>query len=110
MGLHDIPPLFEGITRLHSYYITFLVFLVILTIISKIIHSSTGLAFVALRDSREFATALGVNEYKEKIKVFALVSFLTGIVGWNHLREQLAAATCPPMWYRHRRPPQANPG
>jgi len=81
MGLHDIPPLFEGITRLHSYYITFVVFLAMLTIIYKIIHSRTGLAFVALRDSREFAIALGVNEYKEKIKVFALVSFLTGITG-----------------------------
>jgi branched-chain amino acid transport system permease protein len=81
MGLHDIPPLFEGITRVQSYYITFIVFLVILTIIYKIINSLSGLAFVALRDSKEFATALGVNEYKEKIKVFALVSFLTGITG-----------------------------
>ena len=81
MGLHDIPPLFEGITRIHSYYITFVVFLVILTIVYKIINSSTGLAFVALRDSKDFASALGVNEYKEKIKVFAMVSFLTGITG-----------------------------
>jgi branched-chain amino acid transport system permease protein len=81
MGLHDIPPLFDGITRTHSYYITFAVFLVILAIIHKIINSSTGLAFVALRDSKDFAAALGVNEYKEKIKVFALVSFLTGITG-----------------------------
>jgi len=81
MGLHDIPPLFEGITRIHSYYINFVLFLVILTIIYKIIHSSTGLAFVALRDSKDFAKALGVNEYKEKIKVFAYVSFLTGITG-----------------------------
>ena len=36
---------------------------------------------MALRDSREFATALGVNEYKEKIKVFAISAFLTGIAG-----------------------------
>ena len=35
----------------------------------------------AIRSYYEFATALGVNEYKEKIKVFALVSFLTGITG-----------------------------
>jgi branched-chain amino acid transport system permease protein len=81
MGLHDIPPLFEGITRMQSYYITFVLFLFILTIIYNVIHSLTGLAFVALRDSKDFATALGVNEYKEKIKVFALVSFLTGITG-----------------------------
>jgi branched-chain amino acid transport system permease protein len=81
MGLHDIPPLLDGITRTQSYYINFALFLVMLIIIYKVIHSSTGLAFVALRDSREFATALGVNEYKEKIKVFALTSLLTGITG-----------------------------
>jgi branched-chain amino acid transport system permease protein len=81
MGLHDIPPLFEGITRMQSYYITFIVFLLMLAIIYKTINSSTGLAFVALRDSADFAKALGVNEYKEKIKVFAMVSFLTGVAG-----------------------------
>jgi len=81
MGLHDIPPLFEGITRTQSYYINFVLFLVVLSIIYKVINSSTGLAFVALRDSKNFAKALGINEYKEKIKVFALVSFLTGVTG-----------------------------
>jgi len=81
MGLHDIPPLFEGITRTQAYYIIFAVFLVVLTVIYRVIHSSTGLAFVALRDAKDFAKALGVNEYAEKIKVFALTSFLTGITG-----------------------------
>ncbi len=81
MGLHDVPPLFEGITRVQAYYINFGLFLAMLTVIHRTIHSTTGLAFVALRDSKEFASALGVNEYKEKIKVFALVSFLTGIAG-----------------------------
>jgi len=81
MGLHDIPPLFEGITRFQSYYINFALFLVMLTIIYRTIRSSTGLAFVALRDARDLAKALGVSEYKEKLKVFALVSFLTGITG-----------------------------
>ncbi len=81
MGLHDIPPLFTGMERIHAYYITFAVFLIILFVIYRIIHSSTGLAFVALRDSKELATALGVNEYKEKLKVFAISAFLTGIAG-----------------------------
>ena len=81
MGLHDIPPFFEGITRVGSYYVTFVFFLVMLAVIFKTIHSSTGLAFVALRDSKEFATSLGVSEYKEKLKVFALVSFMTGLAG-----------------------------
>ena len=81
MGLHDVPPLFEGITRVQSYYITFGVFLAVLFVIHRTIHSSTGLAFMALRDAPEFAKSLGINEYKEKIKVFALTSFLTGLTG-----------------------------
>jgi branched-chain amino acid transport system permease protein len=81
MGLHDIPPLFPGMERIHAYYIIFAVFLVILFVIYRIIHSSSGLAFMALRDSRDFATSLGVSEYKEKLKVFAMSAFLTGIAG-----------------------------
>ena len=81
MGLHDIPPFFENITRFQAYYIVFAFFLVMMVAIYKIIYSSTGLAFVALRDSKEFARSLGVNEYYEKIKVFALVSFMTGLAG-----------------------------
>jgi branched-chain amino acid transport system permease protein len=66
---------------IHSYYINFGLFLGMLIVIYKTINSSTGLAFVALRDSRELATASGVSEYREKLKVFALSSFLTGIAG-----------------------------
>jgi len=36
---------------------------------------------MALRDSKDLATSLGVNEFKEKLKVFAISSFLTGIAG-----------------------------
>ena len=81
MGLHDIPPFFEGITRVQAYYIVFLFFLLMHAVIWWIIRSSTGLAFVALQDSKAFATSLGVSEYREKIKVFAMVPFLTGVAG-----------------------------
>jgi branched-chain amino acid transport system permease protein len=81
MGLHDIPPFFEGVTRTQAYYIVFAFSIAMHGVIWWIIRSSTGLAFVALRDSREFATALGVSEYSEKIKVFAIVSFMTGLSG-----------------------------
>jgi len=80
-GLRGIPPLFDGITPIQSFYINFALFLGILTLNYRIIRSSSGLAFMALRDSVELATALGVNEYKEKLKVFALSSFMTGIAG-----------------------------
>ena len=81
MGLHDIPPFFPDITRIQAYYIVFCFFLCIHGVIYWITRSSTGLALVAMRDSKEFAAALGVNEYKEKIKVFAMVSFMTGLSG-----------------------------
>ncbi len=81
MGLTDIPPLFEGITPLHSYYINFICFIILSLIVYWIIHSRTGLAFVALRDSYEMATSLGINEYYEKLKVFALSSLMTGFAG-----------------------------
>ncbi len=80
-GLSEIPPLFEGITPMISYYINYCFFLVALIIVYKTIQSSNGLAFMALRDSRDFATALGINEYREKLKVFTLTSFLTGLSG-----------------------------
>ena len=81
VGLQNIPPLFEGMSAIHAYYINFGMFLGMLIAIYRTINSSSGLAFVALRDSWELATASGVSEYREKLKVFALSSFLTGIVG-----------------------------
>lgn len=81
MGLPEVPPLYETITPLQSYYINFAVFLVLLAIVYWIIHSKSGLAFMALRDAYEMAAALGVNEYREKLKVFAISSFMTGIAG-----------------------------
>jgi branched-chain amino acid transport system permease protein len=80
-GLSRIPKLYAGVERIHAYYIIFAAFLIILFAIHRIIHSKTGMAFMALRDSKELATALGVNEYKEKLKVFAISAFFTGIAG-----------------------------
>lgn len=81
MGLHVIPPLIKGMEKIHAYYICFVVFLINLWIIYRVINSSTGLAFVALRDSENFAYCLGIDKYRERLKVFALSSLLTGIAG-----------------------------
>lgn len=80
-GFHDIPPLWNNISRVHYYYVGFAIFLISLFIIYKIVNSSTGKAFIALRDSRDFALSLGINEYKERLKVFALSSFFAGLAG-----------------------------
>jgi branched-chain amino acid transport system permease protein len=47
----------------------------------KVIHSSWGLAFSAVRDSEPFAKSLGVDDFRYKLIVFGLSAFLTGIAG-----------------------------
>ncbi len=81
MGLHDIPPFFPGAQKIHTYYLCLAAFLLIEFILYRVVRSRTGLAFVALRDAEAFATSLGVSFYRERLKVFALSSFLTGIAG-----------------------------
>lgn len=81
MGLHEIPPFFPGMEKVHAYYICFLFFLIAMLILYKVIHSKSGLAFVAMRDSENLANTLGINRYQERIKVFAISSFMTGIAG-----------------------------
>ncbi len=81
MGLHEIPGFIPNMEKIHAYYICFVFFLIAMYIVYRTIHSNTGLAFMALRDSENFATTLGVNRFKERIKVFAISSFLTGLAG-----------------------------
>jgi branched-chain amino acid transport system permease protein len=47
----------------------------------RIIHSKTGLAFVALRDSSDFAESLGVNRERGVMQVFIISAFITGFMG-----------------------------
>lgn len=84
-----------GMERIHAYYLIFAVFLVILVIIHRIVHSNTGLAFQAMRDDEELALSLGVNLYFEKIKVFAVCSFFTGVMGgvYVHYLSSISPAT-----------------
>ena len=81
MGLHSIPPFWSGVERVHIYYICFAVFIVFHLIIYLVVTSSTGKAFVALREAEDFAASLGISRFKERMKVFALSSLLTGTAG-----------------------------
>lgn len=83
-GLTMIPPLYLGgytFDRLGWYYAGFAIFLLFLFVIYKVINSRVGLAFVALRDAEPLAKSLGVNEYKYKLIVFGISSFITGVMG-----------------------------
>lgn len=63
------------------FYTAMVLSFVSLFLIFKIIHSSWGLAFIAVRDSEPFAKSLGINEFKYKLLVFGISAGLTGMIG-----------------------------
>lgn len=86
-GLFGFPPLQLGQYILtnrapfSSYYIILGISILLLFIIYRVINSPIGLAFVALRDSESFTKSLGVNEYRYKLIVFGISSFIAGLMG-----------------------------
>mgnify|MGYP005841558131 CR=1 FL=1 len=86
-GLLTIEPMtifgytFTTASPVPYFYLFFLVAVVCSVIILLVIRSHWGTAFLALKDSQEFATCLGVSAFKYNLMVFALTSFLTGMMG-----------------------------
>jgi len=86
-GLLTIPPLslfgytFSSAHLVPTFYLTLALSLACALVIMLVIKSYWGTAFLALKDSQDFAMSLGVNAFKYKLMVFALTSFLTGIIG-----------------------------
>lgn len=81
VGLLGIPPLLDDLQKWQAYYFTLGFAVVALAALWRIIHGKAGKAFVALRDSEDFAQALGVDRFKEGLKVFAISAFVTGLAG-----------------------------
>lgn len=86
-GLIGIPPLsvggytFSALELVPWFYVTWGISFACLFIIYKIIHSPWGLAFVALRDAEPVAKASGIDDYLHKVRLFAITSFFTGLIG-----------------------------
>ena len=72
---------FSSSAPFFSYYVIFGISILLFFIIYRVINSPIGLAFVGLRDSEPFAKSLGVNEYKYKLIVFVISSFIAGLMG-----------------------------
>ncbi len=88
MGLLGIPPieLFGFIlgpqNKLGWYYLTLAAAAVCVhAVYFVVLRSRAGRAFVALRDSENFARSLGVNEFKYKLLAFTLSALMTGFAG-----------------------------
>ncbi len=95
IGLLGIPELLPDLQKWQAYYLAFAFFLIAEFILYRVIRGSTGLAFVALRDSEAFAQALGVDRFRQGLKVFAISAFFTGFAGalYAHLLGQISPAT-----------------
>ncbi|GAF94985.1 unnamed protein product, partial [marine sediment metagenome] len=82
-----LPPLYIGgyifsrMELLPWYYAGLGITFVILFTTYRIINSSFGLAFTALRDAEPFAKNLGVSVYRYHLIVFGISAFFTGIAG-----------------------------
>ena len=92
VGLLGIPTFLPGLERWQGYYFALLFCVMAHVVLARIIHGRTGLAFVALRDSEDFAVAIGVDRFREGVKVFAISSFFTAMAGavFAHTLGQLS--------------------
>jgi branched-chain amino acid transport system permease protein len=81
VGLLGIPTFLPGLEKWQAYYITLAFAVAALAVLYRIVHGRTGMAFVALRDSEDFAVALGVSRFRQGLKVFAISAFVTGLAG-----------------------------
>ncbi len=72
---------FNNADKVPYFYLMLFLAVVCSFIILAVIKSHWGDAFLALKDSEAFATCLGVSAFKYKLLVFALTSFLTGMIG-----------------------------
>ena len=86
-GLLSIPPInlfgytFTTNNIVPTFYLILLISLACILTIMVMIKSHWGNAFLALKDSEDFAMSLGISSFKYKLMVFAVTSFLTGIIG-----------------------------
>ena len=86
-GIISVPPIeifgisFSSSNLVPFFYLTLIMTLVCSVIIVVILKSHWGTAFLALKDSEDFAASLGVSAFKYKLLVFGVTSFITGIFG-----------------------------
>jgi branched-chain amino acid transport system permease protein len=92
IGLLGVPELLPDLQKWQGYYFAFVFFVVAHAALYRIVSGTTGLAFVALRDAEDFAVALGVDRFRQGLKVFAISAFVTGLAGglFAHVLGQIS--------------------
>ncbi|PKN64645.1 MAG: branched-chain amino acid ABC transporter permease [Deltaproteobacteria bacterium HGW-Deltaproteobacteria-15] len=68
-------------SRVHDYYITSILMLVLCTVMWKITDSNTGIIFHAIREDELAVRTAGINTTRYKLLAFSLSGFFAGISG-----------------------------
>lgn len=74
LGLKNIPPL-------KSLWVYWVAAILTIIIVKRVINSSWGYAFKAIRDNEIAAEAMGINIFKHKLLSFTIGAFFAGIAG-----------------------------
>jgi branched-chain amino acid transport system permease protein len=72
---------FTGIPSWSNFFWVFFLAGLTVLISNRLVHSSVGRAFLAVREDQIAAEAMGVNTTKYKVKAFIVGSFLAGAAG-----------------------------
>jgi branched-chain amino acid transport system permease protein len=86
-GILTIPPIkllgfaFSSEQLVPFFYLTLFLTIICTLVLALIIKSYWGTAFLALKDSENFATSLGISAFRYKLMVFAITSSITGLFG-----------------------------
>ena len=86
-GIISVPPIhifgmtFSSAELVPFFYLALVLTLICSAVIVLILKSHWGTAFLAIKDSEDFAASLGVSAFKYKLLVFGITSFITGLFG-----------------------------
>jgi len=86
-GIISVPPIeifgisFSSSELVPFFYLALVMTLICSGIIVVILNSHWGKAFLAIKDSEDFAASLGISAFKYKLLVFGITSFITGFFG-----------------------------
>lgn len=64
-----------------QYYLTFLLFLIVVVMVRTLRKSRAGRLLIALRDNEAGVQAFGVDVFRTRLMAFAISGFLTGVGG-----------------------------
>jgi branched-chain amino acid transport system permease protein len=90
MGLPDVPHAHLGSftiqTELGYYYVVLVLIGIAIVVTRRLIDSTVGHAFLAIRENDELAAAVGIATFRFKLRAFVIGTIITGAAGSVYAR------------------------